>query len=350
MEPPFTMDNPFWILIALCAIIIGIPIAFFQIAFIGYLLYMLGYLIIVMRLPVLMLAWGGIVIVLPLLFIYNTLGFLVFRGGPLEPNPDISKVSGFYGPGTYWAWVLGMISVVTGTLFEDNTRRSTLRPSPDFLVCMVYAIASAIHFYQRSYALFLGKHELVQDAEIQATMHILYTAIPFFAVATAYKAAETQVIWLLAYLLGGGLAMPVIWGGDFRKMEWEKGSSEMRFQGCYAAWHLIILIIVNTLQEHYPRYIKLAPPLILVAHLGILEIGGRRPPSFSFSSSFTPYSGSSLSDMDQATSLASAAILLAYQWKLWRLPKRILRTLQRRLWLSSIQSGSLAAESRHRVD
>jgi hypothetical protein len=55
------------------------------------------------------------------------------------PTTELASVSGFYGPGAYWAWVLCTISAIVGSI-KDKDTSSML--SSDQVASFIYSASS----------------------------------------------------------------------------------------------------------------------------------------------------------------------------------------------------------------
>lgn len=254
----------------------------------------------------------------------------------MEPNLDLSNVSGLYGPGAYWAWVMGTTSALIGAVSDsEEVVQKFPFVSLDFVISMLYVIATSFDFLRRAYLISLGEQLVRADVECQAAMHVCYMALPFLIIAITVSNRTLRHIWTAAYLLGGAYAVPMIWGALDKK----PGDYEYWFEGLYSVWQLLAYAILIPIDQAPPRVKRIFIPVFLFLHLCIFEYSERRPRSFAPISFFTPISGSKITDLDQAVSLISAAFALAFQW--WRYPRRLFQKKRP----EPVRSTSLLVES-----
>jgi hypothetical protein len=213
-------------------------------------------------------------------------------------NISLGQVSGFYGPGTYCAWLITMFSAAINS-------KQRKRPSVDFISAIVYVLISCADMTLR-YKSGSG------DFQARAALHIVYVASCcscILLLLTLSKVWATFLHFTLVMILN-----PII---DEKKFRFPFSKSRNDNVGIWPALLSGVFIWIG-FAHYYGTYF--IPVLIqfIVVH-GIVEASGYRPMSF------FPHTGASLSDLDQAAALATAIMLFLYQWKTWRVVNRPLR-------------------------
>lgn len=269
----------------------------------------------------------GLAIARPFLGFYHLLGAIIFRGITEEADPDISQVSGLYGPGAYGAWLLTIASATINVILESRTPSANPPTfSTHFILSTLYLAVSSIRFYRRALAISFATHLLAKDATCQAAMHVCYVAIPFFAVCIVNSKQASRYVWMAAYIGVGAWALPLIWGDkEYITLDYR----ELAFQGLFTAWHFIAVYVLDLIETSHQQFKSLFTPGFIIIHYILLEVGGRRPLSLS-PRSLTPSTESKLFDLDQLACLLITIITLAYQWKIWRHDNPVARLWNRK--------------------
>jgi hypothetical protein len=215
-----------------------------------------------------------------------------------ESKTSLEEVSGFYGPGTYCAWLIAMFSAAI-------TSKQQKRPSVDLVSATIYVLISGTDIAFR-YGSGNG------DFQSRAAFHIIYVASCcscILLLLTLSKVWATLLHFTLVMILN-----LITHENNFRF------PFSLTRNDNVGAWPAVLsgVFIWIGFAHYYATFF--IPVLIqfIVVH-GIVEASGYRPISF------FPHTGASLSDLDQAAALATAIMLFLYQWKPWRLANRPLR-------------------------
>ncbi|PVF95426.1 hypothetical protein CPB86DRAFT_592710 [Serendipita vermifera] len=228
------------------------------------------------------------------------------------PSGDIADVSGLYGPGTYWAWVLCTISAIVSSSIKGH---SSSIISPDQIVSFVYSTFSTYGYYIRVVWYGLEGHTLLQDHSAQAAAFVLHMSTLFHALGAIFSTEDKEGPWLALVVwdywllwispmmtidlhsrLITSIATPIVFlcfflvAGAYRSSPWRVAPSS-----------LLLFIFLEAVRTQY-----------FVTH------------SFCVS----PKTTYSLTDLDQLVSLASAIAVMIHQWELWNPPK-VLQRLKR---------------------
>ncbi|PVF91537.1 hypothetical protein CPB86DRAFT_316762 [Serendipita vermifera] len=234
-----------------------------------------------------------------------------------KPQPCLTpeSVSGFYGPGAYWGWILTILSAIADMVLSNEDDGI----SPDFVAACLYTLVAMV---DTQFRLNITRH-IKNELQLQAGLHVIYVA------------------WLcssLAFVLG---------------------------QYIYESSHDVISFVIATLSG--PWKFRLWAPFMLLTTMHTLTIGhtvvGVTPETFAIDAAVlaytamiffatgwfiklvlwpflfcflvyeggkpvrrgkylwpisAPHTESSILEMDQIASLMTTIVLLSIYWKAWR--------------------------------
>ncbi|PVF90944.1 hypothetical protein CPB86DRAFT_830805 [Serendipita vermifera] len=113
---------------------------------------------------------------------------------PQPPNGEIENVSGLYGPGAYWAWVLCTISAILSSAVEDNPQSMI---SADHIVSFLYSMSSTYWYYIRVAWYGLEGPALLQDHSVQAAAFTLHTSSLLYALGAIFSTRGKKGPWII---------------------------------------------------------------------------------------------------------------------------------------------------------
>jgi hypothetical protein len=230
-----------------------------------------------------------------------------------HPYTKMEDVSGFYGPGAYWAWILTIFSAAISTIWRDEEDYSI---SIDFVAACLYTLASMGDVQLR----FCSQADIKGDFQAQAALDITYVA--FFLTS-----------WIVLFHI------------------WRLGRRESRFHPptpsraqrykhrVWTAFFFVIGVHIMSLGHHLFDILDLAQmeplmilclgafafafylPMSLVMRVTLwiyLEvIIGFRIRTELFSSPISaPRTGAKFTDMDQMISFLTTVVILLVQWRI----------------------------------
>jgi hypothetical protein len=280
------------------------------------------------------LVGGGMGVALALVLILANpvylFGFFDWLPPRMPPNIELASVSGFYGPGTYWAWVLCTMSAVVGSTTDKNP--SLL--SPDQVASFIYFLSSIYGNGRRiarcQYPLY---DNLIQDPSFQAASFVLNTATLVYGLGAAFSTPRKKIPWIVF----------AVWSLVLLFL------SPMAHSDTSLQWACTFIILVM----YYPIGIgailtghawKISP--FLLVPFTLLEMIKAR--SLGIDPTFiTPRTTSKITDMDQIAALLAAIGVIVYQWKLWNVPYNIARRIRRRFQRNPVRSNSIELENRN---
>ncbi|PVF95949.1 hypothetical protein CPB86DRAFT_787506 [Serendipita vermifera] len=246
---------------------------------------------------------------------YSDPSYAQTHPGPMDRDDKKAsqeQVSGFYGPGTYIAWLLSMLS---GAIASPQGKR----PSMEILSASMYAAISAMDVMIR------GRND---DFQARAAFHIVYVASCCSLVLVLVTLAKVwasflhcTLVTLLSYMLV-----------DIYVQLWRLSMGLSLFCWIIGIGYLLLIGLLH-LDHGFSHVIFLS----LFTH-AIVAFRGHRP------SSFFPATSSKLSDLDQAATLATAVIMIIYQWKFRGLKNGLLRGI--RSYMVSANPTSAPTSSR----
>jgi hypothetical protein len=241
-------------------------------------------------------------------------------------NPQLctalESVSGFYGPGAYWAWVLTMVSATIQSLSGDDNKRI----SNDFIAACIYTLVAMGDAQLRM----CSDCDLKSDFQAQAALHVTWATF-------------------ICCIIIVPLIQWVCQKNNQRKVDTLNGPWRFR------SWTAFMIVAIVQISSTYPSKQGFIP--MMVTHMGIAmmvaffilppstitkpgpgavlyicchSIYGKYLPMERIPLPiFAPRTGSSIMDMDQMIGLGTAILFLVLQWKPWRLILRFLPWLRR---------------------
>jgi hypothetical protein len=227
------------------------------------------------------------------------------------PEIDINKVSGLYGPGTYWAWILSMLSAAI-TLHKEHSNQEGSVP-PDLIAASIYPLVAFIDMARRT-----NRNDIhwAQDFQAQAAFHVVYATSWCTAIFSLCTSSKFWILFMhvtLSALLNSVIMFNVL-GGVLSRIE-DEGDSKMTLvlsSGLAVSQGLSLFIY----WAHRRRFRLSGQPDFIVAVLAFTLVHTFLARVELLPQSFSPRTGANISDLDQAASLATAIILLSYQWRL----------------------------------
>jgi hypothetical protein len=231
------------------------------------------------------------------------------------PTTELASVSGFYGPGAYWAWVLCTISAIVGSIKGKDTSPML---SSDQVASFIYSASSMYWYHARVVWYRLDGPNLLQDPSVQAASLVLNVSLLLHGFGALFSAKRKRIPWLVI----------LVWDAWFLLLSPIMSVGLFPIIAHCGIFPLVCGIVFQNVDKiHHP--LKIAPlPLMLFIlfeavkanNLGIHYIV------------FTPRTTSHLTDMDQLVSLVTVIGVTLYQWELWNVPRvvRLLRTHLRR--------------------
>jgi hypothetical protein len=230
--------------------------------------------------------------------------------GP-QPCMTIEDISGFYGPGVYWAWVITTISAMVSTLSADRDKIVSI----DFIGSSLYALASMGDLHLR----FCQTCDQQIEFQLKASLQVISTSsiLSFLTLFigefwhkddnTVFSSGRWQLwkAFLLAPLIQG-----VFW------VSWS-----IRYSFRLEVMFFLFLCIWGgglwyKLRDHAVWRTARYSYLLLVAHqFGYFDYSKEASLT---QPTFTLLSGAKLSDLDQALTLATTILVMMVQWKAWR--------------------------------
>jgi hypothetical protein len=217
-------------------------------------------------------------------------------------------VSGFYGPGVYWAWILTMVSATINTLMRQKEDSVSM----DFYAVCIYALATMGDLQFR----LCKTCDIKQDLQAQASLQIAFVCLLCVSIIfmLCQLVFELQEVKGLADALFGPKRFQV-WAAFLFIIVAQIASLSNSISkiGESLVVDFVFSLFLSWFAVPPYSYIKPIPGLLLYIFLDASVRDLRNnPPYFSLS---PPQSGSSISDIDQILSLLATLTWLAIQWK-----------------------------------
>ncbi|PVF91538.1 hypothetical protein CPB86DRAFT_316763 [Serendipita vermifera] len=92
-----------------------------------------------------------------------------------QPCLTLGSVSGFYGPGAYWGWILTILSAMVDMESKDEEDGI----SPDFVAACLYTLVAMVDVQFRLDITQNAK----KDLQLQAALHIVYAGLVYSSIA-----------------------------------------------------------------------------------------------------------------------------------------------------------------------
>jgi hypothetical protein len=232
-----------------------------------------------------------------------------------EPHPctKMEDVSGFYGPGAYWAWILTMFSATISSIWRDEEEYSI---SIDFVAACLYTLASMGDVQLR----FCSQTDIKSDFQAQAALDITY----------------------VAFFLTSWVVLLHIWRLERRESPFRRPTPSKAQRYKHRIWAAFFFVIgVHTMSlGHYLfdilDLVQMEPPMILclgafafifylpmslmmrfILWIYLEVIIGFRIRTELFSSPISaPRTGAKFTDMDQIISFLTTVVVLLVQWRI----------------------------------
>jgi hypothetical protein len=227
-----------------------------------------------------------------------------------QPCTTVESISGFYGPGAYWAWILTTISAIASTLSAGGEKDFSI----DFVGSSLYVLAAMGDLQLRACL----KCDPQFDFQVKASLQVI---------------SMSSILCLLALSTGEFWRKGDSTGPSRRWQLWQALLFFPFLQAAlWIAWimkhsisvTLVIFMVVCfagggmwlVLEENvYWRTIRHGY-LCLVAHmLAVFEWSDQV--SLLTRPTLIPLSGAKLSDMDQVLTLMATLLVMMVQWKVW---------------------------------
>ncbi|PVF91728.1 hypothetical protein CPB86DRAFT_791837 [Serendipita vermifera] len=228
---------------------------------------------------------------------------------------SLESVSGFYGPGAYWAWVLTILSAIVDMVSSNEGDRI----SPDFVAACLYTLVAMVDIQFR----FKITRHIDRELQLQAALHIVYTALSVSS---------------LAFVLGQYLCErkpfdlyvpPERFSGPWKFRIWAPFMLLTTIQ-TLSAWHtafgvdpesdakrFAVLLYMSIIFFYSNWFIKLSVCALLLWYWVYDGVEPVRRGKLLWPTS-APHTGSSILDMDQIAGLVTTVVLLSIYWKPWR--------------------------------
>lgn len=220
------------------------------------------------------------------------------------------NVSGFYGPGAFWAWVLTSISAIFKTFAADRK----IIASVDFIGSFLYALAAMGDWQLR-----ICPDCLEDDSDLQLKASLQIVGVSnlfcFLALVLGESYYDEMVLssnhWQLwkAFLLAHYFQLTLWVSQLIRNNIFEALMISICF--FFSMGRLWTAARENGFVRCIRYYCVALPIFSYVRGLGPAGRLSALPLS-------PPLSGAKLSDMDQALTLVTAILILTAQWKAWR--------------------------------
>jgi hypothetical protein len=274
------------------------------------------------------LAVGSVLILANPVYIFGLFDWLPSR---TPPNTELASVSGFYGPGTYWAWVLCTISAVVSSKTDNN---NTLPISADQVASFIYSISSMYgnggRIARCQYPL---QDNLIQDPSLQAASLVVNTAVLLYGFGAAFSTQRRKIPWVV-FAVWSLLVLffsPTVHPDTFLHL-------------IYVETILLVYTPIGVGAILTQHAWKISP--FLLVPFTLLEMIKAR--SLGIDPTFiTPRTTSKITDMDQIAALLATIGVIVYQWKLWNVPYNIARRIRRRFQRNLVRSNSIELENRN---
>jgi hypothetical protein len=231
-----------------------------------------------------------------------------FRWRP-QPCTTVESISGFYGPGAYWAWILTTISAIASTLSAGGEKELSI----DFVSSSLYTLVAMGDLQLRACV----KCDPQFDFQVKASLQVI---------------SMSSILCFLALLVGE---------------IWRKGDNTGPSSGRWQLWKALLFfpflqaalwvswIIKHSisvllgifmvvcfagggmwlvLQENVAWRIIRHSYLCLIAHM-LAAFQWSDQTSLLTRPTLIPLSGAKLSDMDQVLTLVAAILVMIVQWK-----------------------------------
>ncbi|PVF92824.1 hypothetical protein CPB86DRAFT_158067 [Serendipita vermifera] len=279
------------------------------------------------------LGWMIFFPILSTLFIFvanpRSFGFFLDHKRPQPLSGEAENVSGLYGPGAYWAWVLCTISAVLSSSAKGD---SSSRFSPDQIASFIYSTFSIYSYYIRVAWYGLNGPALLQDQSIQAASFILHISSLFHGLGAIFSIENKRVLWRVFVAWDFWL----LWTSPMTTVD--SRSLVLIAAVLPIAYCCIVCIIV--IYKPWPWKIG---PFLLLPFILLEAIRTQYFVAYSFLMS--PKTTCKLTDLDQLVSLMSAIVVITYQWGLWK-PLTVFQRLRASFRRSPVRSRSIYLESR----
>ncbi|PVF96234.1 hypothetical protein CPB86DRAFT_787120 [Serendipita vermifera] len=242
---------------------------------------------------------------------------------PIDNPATLEEVSGLYGPGTYYAWLLAMLSAALTQYYRPIEERRLF--SADLISAFAYIIVSIVDMSRRD-----AQPNGVNDLQALAAFHIVYVASWFsfiFCFLTrsnswlnlSYTTSTILVLWLL------GISLKACRSNDLHCLGLGIFVSVVSPITWVETWGRIQFINFRSLMFS-------ASVPFLVAHILIPNFG-HHPRSLA------PRTSSSILELDQGVALATMIMVLSYQWEIWNAIPFLLRYGREKFGSRSPQSS-----------
>jgi hypothetical protein len=280
--------------------------------------------------PVVLVSGGAALVIGLIVILANPIylfGFFDWSSPQAPPNTELASVSGFYGPGTYWAWVLCTISAIVSSSTDSNTSPI----SADQIASFIYFISSMYGNGGRIARCQFPLHDnLLQDPSFQAASLVLNTAISLYGLGATFSTERKRIPWVVF----------AVWSLLVLFL------SPMAHLDTSLQWAYVFIILAMycpigvgaMLTEHSWIILPfLLMPFLLLEMVKAYSLG--IDPTF-----ITPRTTSKITDMDQIASVLTAIGVIIYQWELWNVPN-VIRHIRTRFRRNPVRSNSIQLET-----
>lgn len=222
----------------------------------------------------------------------------------------VENVSGLYGPGAYWAWILTTISAMFTTFSADQDKIVSI----DFIGSFLYALAAIGDLQLR---VCLECHADNRDLQYKASLHIMGVSNLFCLLALVLGELRYSTTVLASYQWQLWKAFQLAPYFQVTLWLYWVATGNISWTLVFSTFHISPLGWLRTSNRgdgglRCIRYGYISV-FILSCVTGQEPVGKLSGLPF-----FPPLSGAKLSDMDQALTLVTAILALTVQWKAWR--------------------------------
>jgi hypothetical protein len=226
----------------------------------------------------------------------------------------IEDISGFYGPGAYWAWVITTISAMASTLSAGRAETVSF----DFIGSSLYTLASLGDLQLRACQNCDQKIEFQLKASLQVISASSILSFVTLITGELWHKDNNTVFSSGQWQLWKALILVPLMQGSLWAFWWINHTDYplslqpvLFIVSCSIVWGLWHMFRGNAFQ----RTIRYSYALMVAHGLGLFDYS--KGSSFT-RPTFSPLSGAKLSDMDQALTLATTTLVMMIQWKPWR--------------------------------
>jgi hypothetical protein len=307
-------------------------------------------------------------------------------------NVVIEEISGLYGPGAQIAWLLTTLSVIATLVLvkypNEHSNGSKFGINPDIIASVMYTFFASVDLLHQSFSQLLWPRPLTLHS---AALTVWTAIILLLATISLFRTKKRPIemwqivfystLWMciLSYLLSRKWLL--FDASEFSELEsqayssnfiailnvWIK-KSEVIFRFCLSIPMLLYFFFASKVRStiwkalimiSFILFYTVILDILLDLHETVREhylpnptpeelpfISGHRVHPDYFRKAFRrviPLTSHSLTDLDQMTALVTTAVILAWQWNVWRFPITLAVKIKEAL-MSRISPGRPSAE------